>query len=214
MTFTKKTNGKKRRGGRRKNKVMTVSMYKKLENKKTEYKFNDTVLPNSEPTNTGVIFVANEIPQTTAFTVSGNQREGNVCTMTSILWRACMSNSGTGKAPNQFFRIMFFKWDEKGVPTLNDILQNASMPIDSPLNMNNSKIIRVLYDRRGTLNTFDKGHKSFQFYRRMTLKQRYDAVPPPAPSTNLIYGLYLSDQTTTTLAYKIDHYIRVRFIDG
>lgn len=97
-----------------------------------------------------------------------------------------------------YFRIILFKWDAKGVaPTVADILQDTTYPTVSPLNSDSDGTFRVLFDKRLILcngtNTAVRLFKKYVALKNIQTKYSSDGVGAAANLEGQLYVLRISD---------------------
>ncbi len=195
----------------------TAILAKQLVNLKrmvnTEIKeFNTTFDPTAIIDAAGNLVQLTNIPQgDTTIT-----RDGSQCKVLSVYVKGVIkiSQSATSSA----FRLMLV-WDRQTnqvIYTTADLLLDASSvdSINSPLNLNNKRRFKVLYDKTFGLNINGRSVIPFRIYKKLNMMIRFDGSTPSIAdlTSNSLSLLMIGDEVTNDPT--ISWIARVRFVDN
>lgn len=187
--------------------IKDVKMLKGLIN--TEFKFNDRLVSNNI-LDTGEFILMNGIAQGT----NDNERIGNTMRIKSVEYRIIVQHN-IGATDQTYFRcILFVDLESDGAdPTLAEVLQNTTVPIVSPRNLNNRNKYLILKDQVLKLND-DNPNGYIEVYKKLNLKTTYDAAGATiaAIANHPIYLLVLSNHPSN--GPTMNSYSRIRYVDN
>lgn len=210
MPTNKTMSGSKNTKGYRKGYYKKKSISNRLRKieqkvKQEEVKFHANVQTAQPVGTSAAVYPLTNIVEGDAF----NEREGNKCLASSLLFRLAAIQSTP--ATETFLRcIILIDKDNNGVaPVASDILeQNANYL--SPLSHVNGKRFKVLMDRM-LLMTVGEGGADLKYFTKLTHSVRYDGALATDVREGTMYLLLCSNQGTDFPL--IDFYSRFRFTD-
>lgn len=165
------------------------------------------IIPVAGPTS---YFDISVIPQG----VGQFEREGGQVKFTSIQGRLRFSYNSAAAA-GQVVRTMLVMDIEgtTGSPALSDLLQNVSIPTESPLLLDNGRRFKVLYDRTCVLDAqTPTAYRKFFIKLRKGIKTRYLNGTTTAATNGLYWVTFCSTNTANNAI--LEGYIRTRFVDN
>lgn len=151
----------------------------------------------------------------------GSTRDGDQCKITSINGHILVRNGSATTPGVARLMIVHDKQSDGTAPTLSEILEGTSQYqiLTSPINMDNSRRFKILWDKRVDLDPFNAGNsgifKQYSFYEKMELHTRYSGTSNNVSdiSSNglfFVVQMYNADNDTN----YVDYWIRSRFVDN
>lgn len=195
--------------------LKTAAMVKSLIN--VEYKCLDnynptTVLPTGAGS-VGNIILQTGIPQGDSY----DERNGNSVKLKSLYTRGLFSLD-VSIIPHCDIRLMMFR-DNEGVYSTgtaiapHDLLQNSTYFL-SPINLNNGKRFKVLYDRTLSLDASNPT-RMFKLFRKFGQHLRFTGPASIDTDEGHIYiAAFVDSATAMTNALTWNYNTRIRYIDN
>lgn len=155
-------------------------------------------------TSAGTVFSLSTV---TAGTGASN-RIGNSLTLKSLLVRYSISQNGY---TNQC-RVIIFRWNSDGVPTVTDVLPyDSSVYWLEPINPDRTESVQVLYDQLVVTGNSSLCHAVYVDKAYISLKGKSSYTTSGNDKGN-IYMFIMSDQLVSGFPY-MQYYSRLRFTD-
>lgn len=174
-----------------------------------EYKHIDTTVSVS-PTTSGAITQLSVIAQGD----TEGTRDGRSVKLKSLSGR--LSFTLDSMATETRLRCIIFKKINVNLiaPVVADILTNVN--IQGLRNLNNTKNIKIYYDKTFDMNTNERKEKGMKCFFKLNSKQIYETANAGGDATDLerngIYMMTLSDEAMN--APTVSGYFRLRYIDN
>lgn len=175
----------------------------------TELKVLDQAATHT-PTTTGTFHLMNGMAKGT----SDGQRVGQQVRFKSLQVRPRITINAS--ATQTFIRLIVFidRQPNAATPALDDILENTTASLNSPLEVDYFRRFSVIWDKLFTVYT-DKPIIIRKFFKRRDFRTRYDASDAGTIAdiaTNSLYALWISSEDTNTPSISV--YYRLRYIDN
>ena len=141
-----------------------------------------------------------------------NERIGNRLYMRNYDVRYSISYNAGSAFSMQVVRVLWFKWKDTSFPSVNEVLQTAS--IFSHYNKGNAGIFSIMSDRNYTVG--DQGNAVIDLFRRSVMKIRdvwtYSNTIDTIINKNRIFVILISNMTVDFPFYDI--LLRVNYYDS
>ncbi len=167
-------------------------------------------------------FITNQLVLPVNLIAAGNgidQRQGRQCVFTSFQVRMTVNGANGNQSTSLRWFLVLDKMPDQAVMTEANLLTDAGLPIDSPLNLNNNKRFRVL--RTGRFIVRNAGPtdginptKQFSLFKRLHVSTRYASNNGTVAdiTSNTLYWIVLADAPTAPTGPIVSSYIRLRFV--
>ncbi len=178
-----------------------------------EYKNHDVITSTQTVSTGGAIVQLTNIGSGDG----ANSRDGRDITIKRITWRYFAVQAALAVVTYLRVILVLDKQTNEAIYTASDLLADvtANNAINSPLNLDNKKRFRILYDKVHLLNdVFLNGIRPVKYNKDTTIKLTFDASTPSiADITSNSLSIFLISSETTELP-TIFSYCRLRFIDN